>query len=291
MPCQIDFFLCYTFSVAKYNRATKQKFSLDKKSYYYWTLGDLQNSPLLIFPGFTGEHDDQLKFAHNLKEKYFVIIPDLPGWGQSARLSGELTIENYVKFYRLLMETLGIREPSLLGHCMGTSIAILYALSFPGQVGKIFLVSTPYTEHTLSKKLFLHLAEMGERSPKAIRPIFYFWRGRLITAPLTFVVVKFKTWRKRFGRSLREIWVRKKQDEKAVEENWDSFIRFNFERAKGIKKPVHIIHGAKDLLIGVDLVERFYSLLPNATLDILPQAGHLPPLETPESLARLILKY
>lgn len=277
--------------MAKFNHATRKGFKFESRTYYYWTVGDPGKKPLFIFPGFTGEHSDQLELARCLKKKYFVIIPDFPGWGKSPRLKIGMTIENYAKFYHLLLENLGINKVTLLGHCMGTSIAIIYTLAYSQSIDKVFLVSPPYIEHTLSKEWFLFLAQAGRHSPKILKPLFYFWRGRLITTPISLLVIKFRSFRKKLLRVIKGIKDQQTQDEKTVEENWESFINFNYDEASRILKPVHVIHGGKDLLIGKDRALKLCSLLPNATLDIIKDAGHLPPLETPKALAGLVMSY
>lgn len=155
----------------------------------------------------------------------------------------------------------------------------------------MFLVSPPYIEHTLSKEWFLFLAQAGRNSPKILKPLFYFWRGRLITTPISLLVIKFKSFKKKLHRVIKGIFAQQDQDEKTVEENWESFINFNYDQASKIAKPIHIIHGGKDLLIGKDRAQKLCSLVPNATLDIIKDAGHLPPLETPGALASLVLRY
>jgi pimeloyl-ACP methyl ester carboxylesterase len=81
------------------------------------------------------------------------------------------------------------------------------------------------------------------------------------------------------------------QCEEAVEENWISLIKFNFKKIKDIKVPIHLIHGEKDYLVSKSLILKFHALIPKASLDFIADAGHIPPLESPDTLAKIILNY
>jgi pimeloyl-ACP methyl ester carboxylesterase len=68
-------------------------------------------------------------------------------------------------------------------------------------------------------------------------------------------------------------------------------VRFNFKKVKRIKHTVHIIHGGEDLFIPVNNARHLQTVFPSATLDIIPQAGHVAPVETPQELIVLMKQY
>lgn len=47
--------------------------------------------------------------------------------------------------------------------------------------------------------------------------------------------------------------------------------------------PALVLHGAEDRLVPLDRARLMAELLPRATLEVIPGAGHLPPLERPEA--------
>jgi len=274
-----------------YKRATILAFELNDQIHYCWVLGNQNNPALLFIPGYTGIHSDLLEVAERLKEKYFVIIPDLPGWGKSPRFSAELTMQNYAKYLKSFLDYLEVQHITLVGHCMGAVISIELTHENPDLVSKLFLVSTPYLQGTSYQHFFSHLNHFARRSPKRIRPIFFVWRSRIITTPYTFYTLKVKSFRKRMRLVVKSFKYQPKQLEDTVEENFSSMMDYNFERVKNITSPIHLIHGAKDQLITPNRAVLFHELIPQASLDLIPDAGHIPPTETPHTLARLILTY
>jgi len=70
--------------------------------------------------------------------RYRVIAPDLPGFGRSHRPES-LTLDNYVRDLSELLEVLGCRRPALVGNCIGSSIALEFALREPERVGALAL--------------------------------------------------------------------------------------------------------------------------------------------------------
>ena len=275
-----------------FNRATRFTFSMDGKTQdFYWVLGKKTSPPLLLLHGYTGTHNDLLDVADSLKEKYFVIVPDLPGWGKSPRFPANLSVENYTLYLKSLLDSLRIHKITLVGHCMGAALSIELAYKYPNLAEKIILISTPYIKGAMSERVFLHLANITEHSPKKIRRLFFIWRSRLIVTPLSLYLIKVKSFRKKLRLMWHYIKIQPSQKEDTVEENFLSGIHYNYDKIKELKIPIHIIHGYDDVIITRDEAIKFHQLIPSSTLEFIPHSGHMPPVETPQSLATLILKY
>jgi len=275
-----------------YTRITRKSFSSDGMLQgYYWVEGNTSNPPLLLLTGFTGTHTDVLALARLLKKTYFVIIPELPGWGFSPRPNEELTLSYYAKYLHTLLILLKLPNVTICGHCMGATLAIECGIVFPEKIQQIFLVSTPYTKGTLSHSFFSHLSHASKHVPEKVRPLFFMWRSRLVTIPLSFYILKFRSFNKKIKTISKTLFNQSVQDERTIEENWNSLISYDYDKAKHLSMPIHIIYGGKDALIAEKQTKELSGLIPFATVDCISQAGHLPPVETPETLAKLIEKY
>jgi len=77
-----------------------------------------------------------------LTEKYRVIEYDLRGHGRSSVASGPYEIEDHSEDLKLLLEELDVEDPIIVGHSIGTLIAIDYALH--NQVDKLVLIGALY---------------------------------------------------------------------------------------------------------------------------------------------------
>ena len=83
-----------------------------------------------------------LNWAYQLEyflPNYRVIAPDLPGFGRSARLGLPLTLDLYVQGLKDQLDRLNISKPILIGNCIGSSIALEFALREPERVAALAL--------------------------------------------------------------------------------------------------------------------------------------------------------
>src|SRR4051794_16891815 len=69
------------------------------------------------------------------------IAMDLPGFGRSGAMRGEVSIERYGKVVDELVGRLGVRRAAVVGNSMGGFIATEVALRFPTVVDRLVLVS------------------------------------------------------------------------------------------------------------------------------------------------------
>src|SRR5258708_3779933 len=222
--------------MAIFERATIREYIFNDSSSYFWMVGDSTKPSLLLIPGFSGTYSDLLHFATLLKDNYFVIIPDLPGWGKSPTPKTDLTIQYYAKYLIGLLKTLGIDQINILGHCMGSLIAIEIAHSDSTLVKSLYLVSPPYLDGTLTKQLFLQLSEMAKHSSKSVRRIFFIWRNRFFSMSFYFFALQFKSFKKRLKRIIFGFFDQSKHKQTVVEDNWNSLIHFDFDKLKELKQ-------------------------------------------------------
>ena len=95
----------------------------------YWSYpSNRSNAKVIIFiHGYRGNHHGLEAIAGAL-EDFNVIIPDLPGFGQSTPFAGEHTIEAYSNWLGELIQKLAPKEkPILLGHSFGSIICSAFA--------------------------------------------------------------------------------------------------------------------------------------------------------------------
>ena len=132
---------------------------------HYTTLGDPSGQPVLVLHGTAGSGSAMLtpEFAGALfgpgqpldARRYFIILPDALGAGQSAKPSDGLrtTFPAYdyadmvLAQYRLVTEGLGIRHLRLvLGNSMGGMHAWLWGVTYPGFMDALVPMASLPTE-------------------------------------------------------------------------------------------------------------------------------------------------
>lgn len=276
------------------NKITKKTFRFEGKKYYYWVAGKSSSPPLLMIPGLTGTHGNLLEVSYSLRKDNYLIIPDLPGWGLSPRPDEALTIEYYARFFQGLRKYLKFERVNIFSHCMGTAIAIEFASMIPESVERLIMVSVPYEEGSWGYLAIKYMSKLGEKVPRSLRPLFYIWRNKYINFITGFYILKFRSFKKKM-RILVEIF--KEQavlDNQSFVESWLSLMDFNYLKLNGIseKFPIHLIFGSQDVLIPKHQAVTFLKRISRkTTLDFILEAGHLPPIETPNILTSLVLKY
>ncbi len=102
------------------------------------------NAPTVVMVhGFTGSKENWYPLAARLRGRYRVVIPDLPGWGDSERIQGAdygfvAQSERVAAFIAQVARKEG-SPVVLLGHSMGGGIVALTAAGYPDDVARVGL--------------------------------------------------------------------------------------------------------------------------------------------------------
>ncbi len=209
-----------------------------------------------------------------LKDEIAIIIPDLPGHGNSeGRASTELT--DYLDIITLLAKELNREHFFLGGHSMGGAISLLYALQHPEKADGLLIYAS-----SSALPVNPRLLEMLKQNFDM----------------LTSLSVQFS-----FARADEEIQFFKKMVKEMTKENGpdtlynDMVACDNYDigdRIPSINIPITLFAGEKDKMVSLDNIRNFYQRLSTKkNLSILPDTGHMLILEEPEKVARESLDF
>ena len=119
-----------------------------------WNVFEAGTGPTVVFlhngGGTLWNWAPQLQY---FSSQYRVVAPDLPGFGRSHRPAGPLTLDDYVTALSDLLEILDCPKPILVGNCIGSSIALEYALREPAKVSALALLNVCGGPPMLSARL------------------------------------------------------------------------------------------------------------------------------------------
>lgn len=105
----------------------------------YYEGGD--GPTIVLLHGFAADRQVWLQMAKLLTPHFHLIIPDLPGWGQSSRDAGaSYNIDAQATRLDGFVQTLRLQRFVLVGHSMGGAIAGVYASEHPEHVAELALV-------------------------------------------------------------------------------------------------------------------------------------------------------
>lgn len=100
---------------------------------------------LVLLHGYTGSKENWYRVATALRGRYRILMPDLPGWGESERREGVdygyLAQAPRVAAFLQQPEVSHGKPVALAGHSMGGGIAALLAADYPTLVSHVALVN------------------------------------------------------------------------------------------------------------------------------------------------------
>ncbi|EIL97291.1 alpha/beta hydrolase [Rhodanobacter thiooxydans] len=100
-----------------------------------------QGPTIVLLHGFDADKTLWLETAKLLTPHFHLIIPDLPGWGDSSRVPGaSYNIDAQAGRLDAFVQTLRLQRFLLVGHSMGGAIAGVYASEHPEHVAALALV-------------------------------------------------------------------------------------------------------------------------------------------------------
>ena len=108
---------------------------------------DAARPVMLLLHGFGSEKDTWVRFAEMLDVSFPLVIPDLPGHGESTwDRDQDYSIHSQTyRIHEMLMK-LGVTSVHIIGHSMGGAIALRMAHLFPDLVRSLVLVSAAGAE-------------------------------------------------------------------------------------------------------------------------------------------------
>jgi len=227
-----------------------------------------EGRPLLILHGWGSRSDNWQKVEEMLvKNGIKVIIPDLPGFGQSDKPLTAWNLDDYCDFVEEFVKVLDLDKFYFLGHSFGGEVAIKYSLRFPEKIDKLFLVSASCIRTRNLKKKLLYIISK-------IFKIFSF---------IPFL-------RKAFYR-----FVVGKSDYLSTQGVMrDTYLKIIAEDLSGVlskvEAPTVIIWGEKDNVTPLNDARIINQKIKDSRLEIILNVGHDLNLKAPEKLAEAISK-
>ena len=108
-----------------------------RRAYLRWG-GQRAEVALVILHGWQLFAQVYERLGEILSEENFVVIPDLPGFGESEPIS-KVDFEAFAIEVRRQLTAFGITKAQVVGHSMGGAVALHLAIKYPDMVEQVFL--------------------------------------------------------------------------------------------------------------------------------------------------------
>jgi pimeloyl-ACP methyl ester carboxylesterase len=239
-----------------------------------------KGKPLMLLHGYQADSRIWNPLVDLLKDEFLVIIPDLPGHGNSPLIQYINNMEFLADMVNRICLSLGIDYFSLAGHSMGGYVALAYAQKYPMAIEKLFLINShPFADtvtQVLSRDRETDLLIQGKKHlliMPNIKNMFFNPEDALVRSNVD-IAVKIALEQPVEGMIADLAGMMVRHDTSLV------FKKPRFE--------IHIIAGKNDSKFPFDKVE----LLPNEKFRFtnLDDCGHFSVLEKPYEIAGNIFK-
>jgi len=245
----------------------KETLDIDGVDTVIYTAGS--GEPLMFLHGAGTFHG--FEFAKPWAEKFRVIHPYHPGFGESGDDPAMDTFNDYVMHYVDLLDALGIDKVHLVGFSLGGHIAAQFASQQRDRVKTLTLVA-PAGMRSAEYPMLDVLATPGEQLVGMLASNFEVLKPWLPTGPdPEFMGARYRE----TTTVARLLW----------EKPWDPKFLRHLHR---INTPTLIVWGDEDKLIPHQHAEIWKKALPQATVRIFKGAGHLVLDEKPEAAAAVV---
>jgi pimeloyl-ACP methyl ester carboxylesterase len=229
------------------------------------------------------------------------IAVDLPGFGGSSSLGRAASIGSYADFLDAFCERLDLGKVHLVGNSMGGLVAMDVAVRYPDRVRSVSLIGgTPrsilaFAQHPvkgLLERPGVALTVAWEVLTGALPPPAWMQREIAARPRLRWIALRFAV-RRPADISAESVMDLLEGVGKA------GFVpavlahrRHDYqESAREAGCPVLVVAGSDDLLIPLADAEDFVRDAANANLEVVDAVGHLPMLEAPATVSRLLVGF
>ena len=204
-----------------------------------------------------------------------VVVPDLPGWGGSERPAWAREPRDIAIIVSHMLDALDLSDAKLVGLGFGGYVAAELATMNPSRLAALVLVGAaglqPKDGFILDQMMLSHrryieesfrsaeayAAAIGEEPPDDVRDLWDF--SREMTARVTWKPYMFN---RRLEPLLGDMHV-----------------------------PTLLVWGETDKVVPYACAEQYAAAIPNATIIVAEDAGHVVDLEQPERLAALVAAF
>lgn len=252
--------------------------------------GNSSQPTIMLIHGLAGSRDNWNRVARYLTPYYHVIIPDLPGQGESKVAEDfDYSIPNITEKMRRFAEAINVdKNLHVAGHSMGGAVALLYAAQYPIDTKSLLLIdsagvfksaNTPYLKDPTTLRNF-NVAKVGD-----FDRLF-----KIATNFPPFIPNELKVEQEKLMISNAT------NTSKLIEQLVLMSKVYTPETfalaARSIDQPVLIVWGEKDQIINVEAAAELKRLLKNAQPPvILKGVGHMPILEQEQVLVQHYLEF
>jgi pimeloyl-ACP methyl ester carboxylesterase len=226
--------------------------------------------------------------------RFRVIAPDWPGFGETPILPGGISIAALQQFLVDFLDKMAIDRAAFAGISMGGASVLGFALEHPERVEKLILVDSYGLQRAAPMPqlsyLFVRLPGMRQltwamlRSRTAVR---YSLRS-LLKRPGT---VTDDLVEQVYQQMIRPGVAKAFSDFQDSELTWNGLRTCYMDQLDALTMPVLIIHGDRDGLVPAKAAREAHAAIANSQLVWMEGSGHWPQRDDPQTFNQVVLNF
>ena len=243
-----------------------------------------EGPPVVLLHGFSADKDNWTRLSRHLTSTHDVIVPDLPGHGQSSRLDASTyDIRSQAERVHQMITALTSEPVHLVGNSMGGHIATWMAVEHPEQLASLTLIcpggvtSPQASEMQVLARQGLNplLVEDAEDYDRLLD--FVFVEPPYIPGPtkayFAEMAVKHRPFHEKIWRDLHEVPAPLEP------------------QLPHVQAPTLVLWGDTDRVLDPSGARVFAEGIPHAEVQIMDATGHVPMIERPADVAQRLLPF
>lgn len=258
---------------------SKKTIQTDFGEVHYLEGGD--GDTIVLIHGIYARKEHWGELARGLKSDFHIIALDLPGFGDNEPLADEqYMLRNQMINLASVLDALEIENTHIAANSMGAQIAAMLADTRPDLVRSLAFIGSPLGVPTLIKS-DMDLALESNHNPLLVkneddfhaRNEWLFPQAPSIPSPI------LKTWAQKeisIARKNERIW--------PLVHNFSSVSKL-LNLAPNLNVETLIVWCDRDRIFHVSGAEILHKSLPNSSLSIFSECGHVPMLDKPDTVS------
>jgi abhydrolase domain-containing protein 6 len=255
---------------------TKKEIKIDDHTVVYLEGG--KGPTILLLHGYTANKDNWTRFAVYLTKDYHLVIPDIPGYGESSMIEEALyDLSNQMSRLHKFTRAVQLKKFHIADNSMGGFFAGTYAVRYPDEIISVGLFDAAGVR-SLEKSEAMKMMEKDEnilllKDSNDLPRLMYlvFTTPPRLPYPLKKVFIQTALANRAFY-------------EKERKELFTDFYSLEKE-LPNIEAPTLILWGDQDKIIDVSSVPVFEKGLKNHKTVIIKDCGHIPMMEKTQETA------
>ena len=252
-----------------------------------------EGPPLILLHGVGDNAFDWTWVMPALARTHRVYAPDLPGSGGSAKPEGDDYSPAYFgRFLNAFLNALGIERAVVVGNSLGGLVGLRLALADPERVTALGLLASAGLGRRVSPALrslalpgYGKLAvAWGKRPPGAAQRAL--GRAALLFGSPRKVPVKWL--KEQYGLARQPGFLEAQLATVRAQIGLRGQRQLVLDQLPSLRVPTLVVWGQRDRVLPLAQAREAISRIPDGSLEIIPDCGHLPQVERPHRLAEIM---